>query len=303
MQKDKVLILTSTFAADTTALSGYDIVFNTTGRRLSEGEVTALLDERVVGIIAGLEPYTIDVIQQAPHLKVISRCGTGVDNIDSQISSVSNITIYNTPDEQTESVAELTIALILSLYRHLHTINQDVKAAQWPKVMGHLIRGKKVGIVGLGRIGKRVAELLEVFGASIYFHDTAITDNYRGYIAQSLDDMINHVDILSLHIPLDNSTRNIIHASRLGKLPINSILINTARGELIDEDALLLALSTNKIQGAALDVFINEPYLGPLVNLHNVLLTSHIGSYTQEARRAQENKAIANLLEGLNKEL
>lgn len=279
-------------------LNDYSLHYNKFNRKLTESELIALLDEHVVGIIAGLEPYNTKVMQNAPNLKVISRCGAGIDNISEEVSNSNKIKTYSTPDAPTKSVVELTLGLTLSLLRSIHTLDNSIKNGVWNRMQGNLLSGKTFGVIGLGRIGQGVAELVTSFGAKVIYFDNKVHYNVE-YESLPLTNLLEQADIVSIHLPYDDSTKKILSSDRLALLKKNAFVINTSRGGLLDETILYNLLKDNKIAGAALDVFEDEPYYGPLTTLPNVILTPHIGSYTKEGRRKQEEEAINNLLKGL----
>ena len=280
-------------------LSDYSLYYNNLNRKLTESELFELLDEHVIGIIAGLEPYTFKVLNYAPNLKVISRCGAGMDNISEDLINSNKIKIYSTPDAPTKSVVELTLGLTLSLLRGINTLNNSLKNGFWQREQGSLLSGKTFGIIGLGRIGQGVAKLVSAFGAKVIYHDNSSNHNDE-YESLPLNSLLEQSDIISIHLPYDETTKNILSSNRLALLKPTAFVINTSRGGLLDETALYNLLKDNRIAGAALDVFVTEPYYGPLTNLPNVILTPHIGSYTKEGRRTQEQEAINNLLKGLS---
>lgn len=280
-------------------LSDYSLHYNNLNRKLTESELFELLDEHVTGIIAGLEPYNFKVLNYAPNLKVISRCGAGMDNISEDLINSNKIKIYSTPDAPTKSVVELTLGLTLSLLRGINTLDNSLKNGFWQREQGSLLSGKSFGIIGLGRIGQGVAKLVSSFGARVIYYDNDINHNEQ-YESLPLNILLEQADIVSIHLPYDETTKNILSSERLALLKKSAFIINTSRGGLLDEVALYNLLRDNKIAGAALDVFLTEPYYGPLTNLPNVILTPHIGSYTKEGRRTQEQEAINNLLKGLS---
>lgn len=280
-------------------LSDYSLRYNNLNRKLTESELFELLDEHVTGIIAGLEPYNFKVLNYAPNLKVISRCGAGMDNISEDLINSNKIKIYSTPDAPTKSVVELTLGLTLSLLRGINTLDNSLKNGFWQREQGSLLSGKSFGIIGLGRIGQGVAKLVSSFGARVIYYDNDTNHNEQ-YESLPLNILLEQADIVSIHLPYDETTKNILSSERLALLKKSAFIINTSRGGLLDEVALYNLLRDNKIAGAALDVFQTEPYYGPLTNLPNVILTPHIGSYTKEGRRTQEQEAINNLLKGLS---
>jgi len=253
-------------------------------------------------MIAGTEKITENVIKNAASLKVISRVGIGLDNIDLTAAKKYGVSVYNTPDAPTQAVAELTLALILSLYRGVGEADRNIRAGMWEPFMGRLLSGKTLGIVGLGRIGKKVAALAKAFEVSIVAAEP--TPDYKfaseyGIKLKSLKEVLKESDIITLHVPLSKETCHMIGEAEFALMKKDSIIINTSRGGLINEDALIMALKSGHLSGAALDTFEKEPYDGPLKNFNNVILTPHIGSYAKEARIKMENEAVKNLIKGL----
>ena len=269
------------------------------GRTLSEEEIISYLKDKD-GLIAGTEPLNENVFNNCKNLKVISRVGVGLNNIDLESADKRNILILNTPDGPTNAVAELTLGLILNLLRHIGSADQNTKMGKWEKKMGILLLNKKIGIVGYGRIGKRLAELLRSFNCEIYVYDpfvSSIKENDTKCL-NSLDELLGSVDIVTLHLPYTKENHHLINESRLKLMKRGSFLINAARGGFIDEDALFDVLKNGCIAGAALDTFEKEPYEGRLRELDNVILTPHIGSYARESRIQMETDAVINLLSG-----
>lgn len=277
---------------------GFNFVFNSRGRRLSEEEVLALMDEHVVGMVAGTEPLTSAVMEKATSLKVISRCGVGLDNIDLNEAKLRGISIYNTPHAPTAAVAELTIGHILSLSRHIMRSHTDLKMGQWKPMMGSLLEGKTVGIIGFGKIGQRVAQLLEAFGTRILVYDIACPSAHQEKFIE-FESVLKQSDIITLHLPYQESTHHMINQKALMMMKPTALLINISRGGLIDENALYEALQEKRIAGAALDCFEVEPYQGPLLSCETILMTAHMGSYAKEARDQMEKEASLSLLRGL----
>ena len=295
---DKILILTSSFVASTELISNYEVQYNGLKRKLDKSELIKYLDDDVVGIIAGLEEYDSDVFNFAPRLRVISRCGSGIDNISNELIESDKIRIFSTSDAPTDSVAELTLGLILNLLRQVNQNDSNIRMGFWDKKYGSLLGSKTVGIVGLGRIGRRVANLVSAFGAKILYYDLKTVSEVN-FEFTSIESLLANSDIVSIHLPYNDSTKNIMNANRLRLMKKDSYIVNTSRGSLIDEAFLYKMLEEKQIAGAALDVFSEEPYRGPLIKLSNVLLTPHIGSYTSEGRLKQEEQSINNLLYGL----
>lgn len=305
--KSKVIITTSSFARyDTSAIDmliakGLDVILNPFGRKLTESEVHGMLEqERPIGMIAGTEPLTPFVLSHAgSYLRVISRAGSGWDNIDHETAESRGIAVYRTPNAVTDAVAELTLALILNLLRQVGSSERELREGRWEKRMGSLLSEKKVGIVGCGRIGKRVGTLLEAFGAKVAFNDVCQVNTPPTWISLGLEDLLKESDIVTLHCAPGKDTGVIFDEQRIRGMKKGSWLINTSRGGLIDEQALYRTLKSGHLQGAALDVFEQEPYQGPLRDLDNVILTPHIGSYARESRTRMERESAVNLLKGL----
>ena len=300
----KILISTTTFAEhnkEPLRLLGkhkLDYVLNPYKRRLSEDELIVLFSKSpYIGLIAGTEPLTRDVLRGAKYLKVISRVGSGVDNINLETAKDLNIKVYNTPDVLTDSVAELTIGLMLCCLRKIISMERNMRNRIWRKEMGSLLRGKVLGIVGLGKIGKRVAELAEAFGAKLIFYDIQ-TIKPKIFRQVSFPALLKSADIISIHC---SSGEELITKKEISQMKGGVILINTSRGSIINEGDLHNGLRDGKIAYAALDVYKTEPYSGRLLSLHNVILTPHIGSYAREARIKMEIAAVRNLIKGLKK--
>jgi len=301
----EILISTTSFGAgDQRPLQlleerGIRYRLNPHGRRLTAAEVSMLLQE-ADGLIAGTEPLNAEVLQGAKRLRVISRCGVGLDNVDLAAADALGIAVLTTPDAATEAVAELTVAGILALLRHLVAHDQWCKARRWKREMGRLLEGRCVGIVGLGRIGKRVAELVSAFRAQVVAHDLLEDREFvRVHRIEylPLDSLLRRADIVTLHVNLGPTTKGLIRAEQLALMKPGALLINCARGDVVDEVALAEAIRTGRLGGAFLDTFGEEPYVGPLLDLPQVLVTPHIGSYTVESRGAMEMEAARNLIQ------
>jgi len=304
---DKILITTSSFGKyDPGVFSdiekrGFEFILNPFSRKLTETEVTDLIQQhQPVGIIAGVEPLTKQVIELSKGLKVISRCGIGMDSVDLKAAKEKNISVVNTPDAPTISVAELTLGLILSLLRKIHVSDAGIRRNQWVRPTGNLLNNKTVGIIGCGRIGSHLSILLKAFGCKILGYDPFMVKK-PGIRVIELDDVLSNSNIVSLHIPYNDENYHFINANRIEKIKKGGILVNAARGGLIDENALYDAIISGHLGGAALDCYEKEPYIGKLKNLENVLLTAHIGSYAKEGRVMMERQAVENLFHEFDK--
>ena len=301
----RIVISTSSFDLDKNPAvmllksNGFDIVTNPFGRRLTELEISELLGSDTVGMIAGVEPLTRKVFESARDLRVVSRCGIGMDSVDVSAAEEKGILVSNTPDAPSVAVAELTVAIILNLLRKVSQADQMLRSHRWKPLMGNLLSGKKVGIVGCGRIGKKVFEILKCFGCDLRVHDKAGVVKGLEESALPLDQLMARSDIVTLHIPYDSSTHHFLDSSKINMMKQGAFVINVSRGGLIDEQQLYLAIKSGRLGGAGLDCFEKEPYEGPLLELPQVVLTAHMGSYAKESREQMELEAANNLVEGL----
>jgi len=272
-----------------------EIMLNPYGRKLNKSEVIDICNG-AAGIIAGTEKLDAEVMGKLADLEVISRCGAGLDNVDRDTARVKGIKVFNTPEAPVLSVSELTVALILNLLRKVIRMDAAVRKDEWGKMMGNLLCGKKAGIIGFGRIGKKVAELLNSFGCEIAYTDPAVENEFTDMKRMSLSDLLGWSNIVTLHVSGDGM---VLGKKELQLMKKGAWLVNVSRGGTVDENALYEALKEGRLAGAALDVFEKEPYDGPLSQLNNVILTPHVGSYAKEARVEMEIEAVENLLEGL----
>lgn len=300
----KILITTSSFNCDTPEIKaleneGYEIVLNPYKRRLSEEEVKGLLTPEIAGMIAGVEPLTRDVLAGAKGLRVISRCGAGLDSVDMEAAQEFGITVTNTPEAPSSAVAELAVGLMLDALRGLSLQDRAIRSGGWERPNGGLLGARTVGIVGLGHIGGKVARYVSAFGAKVLACDPAARALENVEIA-GMDELLAKSDIVSLHIPYSRENHHLLDAARLRSMKKGAILINTARGGLVDEDALYEVLKSGHLGAAALDVYEQEPYEGRLKELENIVLAAHVGSYAKETRTKQEAEAACNLLNALD---
>lgn len=273
--------------------AGAELVFNPHRRKLRPDELVALLaGSRAEAVIASTERYDASVLDQAPDLRLIARTGIGLDSVDLEAARARGVIVSWTPEAPSDSAAELTVGLLLGLARHIAAADRLVRRGGWERKIGVLLKERTVGIVGLGRIGSRVARLLRPFGCRLLATDIdpAVAPRAAdlGVELVALPDLLARVDVLTLHVPLTPATRGLIDAAALARLRPGALLVNTSRGEVLDEAALLAALEAGHLAGAALDVFCEEPYQGPLAARDDVLLTCHMGSCSDEGRRAME---------------
>lgn len=289
----KILITTSSFetkeALEKLQSRGFEVVLNPHKRKVTAEELRELLPG-VVGLIAGTEKIDSDAMKNF-QLKVISRVGAGIDSIDLEAAKELGIIVKNTPDAPTCAVAELTLGGILALLRHIPQMNHCLHNQTWDKKMGVQLTGKTVLIVGFGRIGKYLAKLLEPFQVRLLMVDPALQDGH------SLKDALPLADIISLH---SSGLQRILGKEEFSIMKDGVYILNAARGEALDETALIEALKIGKVAGAWLDVFLKEPYQGQLAEFPQVILTPHVGSYTKECRTCMEIEAVDNLLSVLS---
>ena len=301
----KLVISTSSFDVDNNSClqhlinSGMHIAGNSYKRKLTENEIIELLGKDTIGMIAGIEPLTERVFASAKGLKVVSRCGAGLDSVDLTAAKLRDISVFNTPEAPAQAVAELTMGLMLAALRRICQTDRLLRATEWPRMQGQLLAAQIVGIIGLGHIGRRVARLCQAFDARVVAHDPYIDPASHGVESVSLEKLLAEANVISLHLPYGTDTHHLLDAKIFARMKPGTIIINAARGGLIDETALDEALISGHLGMAALDVFEQEPYHGPLIENDKVILTSHIGSLARESRKRMEIEAAENLLEGL----
>ncbi|GHU63259.1 2-hydroxyacid dehydrogenase [Bacteroidia bacterium] len=284
--------------------NGYEVINNPFGRKLTEEEVIELAKD-CIGIVAGVEPLTARVMDALPYLKCISRVGVGMDNVDLEYAKSKNIMVVNTPDGPTRAVAELTLAMTLSLLRRIPQADAALKNKQWKKQTGNLILDKTIGVVGLGRIGRLVSELFRGIGNPVVGFDPYADSEWakeKGVELKTFEEVISQADILTLHVPGNKDKTPVIGEKEIVQMKNEAFLINISRGGVVDEAALYQALKTGRLSGAAVDVFTQEPYDGPLCELDNIILTPHLGSYAKEGKLQMEIDAVNNLINVLKNE-
>lgn len=279
--------------------SGFEVKFNPFGKKMTEAQILDFVDSNVVAMIAGTEPLTEIVLKKANSMKVLVRCGIGMDNVDLNAAKNLGINVFNTPDAPTRAVAELTLGHILGMLRRISESDRDLRSGQWKPLMGSLLYDQVVGVIGYGRIGKMVSTLLKAFGAKILVHDDFTLSTSEDVKMVSMEQLLTESDIITLHLPYSSENHHIIDESALAKMKLSSFLVNVSRGGLIDESALYVAIKNRVIAGAALDCFEVEPYNGRLIELKNVLLSAHMGSYAKQSRIKQELDSIEVLMREL----
>lgn len=279
-----------------------DIVFNEKNRKLTESELISMASD-CDAIIAGTETISQNVINSAKKLKIISRVGIGVDNIDLKSAKKNNIKISYTPDLPSTYLAEMTIGTMIVTLRNMHLSNSQMHNSVWSRKFGKSIKESTIGIIGLGRIGQEICKKLESLEPKKVLAYDIIKNsniNYQFFEWSDLDRIYNSCDIITLHMPLNKNTHNFIKKEDLLKMKSDAIIINNSRGGIIDEESLYEVLKSGHLGGAALDVFESEPYNGKLTELENCFLTSHIGSMTYECRAKMEMQATEDVIRCLN---
>ena len=268
----------------------YDIKTDLTPEQLTE-----IIDNYDGILIRSATKLKAEIIGHCKNLKVIGRAGVGVDNVDIDTATKNKILVMNTPLGNLEATAELTIGLMFSLMRHIHLASPSTHEGKWEKskFLGTELKGKTLGIVGFGNIGQRVAEIASVIGMKIITNSASASDEILSKfnaLKVPTDELISNSDVISLHTKLNDETKNMFNATSLKSMKPSSVLINCARGGLINEADLKLALDNDVIAAAAVDVYETEPATNsPLFNAKNLLLTPHLGASSKEA---QSNVAI-----------
>jgi len=254
----------------------------------------------VVAIVSSYEPIGSKALEEVGDLRVISKHGVGVDNIDMDLATRRGVVVTNTPGTNIQAVADLTIGLMISLSRKICLANQSTKSGKWEKFIGGELWQKTVGIVGAGAIGKEVIRRLSGFNVKILAHDIEVDEKFAskyGVDYVPLERLLSESDYVTLHTALTEGTKGMIGEKELNRMKKSSYLINAARGKIVDQDALYRALAAGKIAGAALDVFAEEPpKQRNLLDLDNVIATPHMGAYTYEAMMRMDKLCAENII-------
>lgn len=308
----KLLITTVPFGEiDTKSLeilranNNIEYVINPLNRKLKENELCEMISDFDL-IVAGTEPITKKVLDNAKKLKIISRVGIGLDSVDLNTAREYGIKVCYTPDAPSPAVSELAVAHMLNLLRHIPSVDQKIRAGIWNRIQGHRLANQTIGIIGIGRIGLRVLKHLQGFSpVKILVNDLNPSEEiYRIYNAQYVEkeELYSSSDIITLHVPLTRLTKNLIRKEQLEMMKSTALLINTSRGGIINEKDLYEALSRNQIAGAAIDAFEKEPYSGNLIELENCYFTCHMGSMTKDCRARMEIEAVEEIIRFVNGE-
>lgn len=274
--------------------AGIEYVINPLGRKLKEDELKEMVTDFDL-LIAGTEPITDRVMQAASSLKFISRVGIGLDSVDLLAAEKRGIQVSYTPDAPAPAVAELTIGLMFSLLRSIHLANAQLHQGQWNRHFGRRIAEVTIGVIGVGRIGARILRRLHGFGSPrVLVND--IKPDYKLVPELKLEwvgkeDIYREADLITLHLPLTVQTKNMIRREQLMQMKPDAMLINTARGGIINEADLYSVMAAGHLGGAAIDVFEHEPYTGDLNKIDRCILTAHMGSMSVDCRTRMEIEA------------
>ncbi|HEY9091612.1 D-glycerate dehydrogenase [Parasphingorhabdus sp.] len=285
----------------------FDVVPNLTDRAFTRDDLIAAMADCDVLVPTVTDQIDAEMIAGTPErLKMLASFGAGVDHIDLAAARARKILVTNTPGVFTEDTADMTMALILSVPRRLAEGEKLMRSGKWEGwkpsgMLGHCIGGKTLGIIGMGRIGQAVARRASGFGLSIVYHNrrqlpSTVEESLNVSYVAELDELIRTCDIITIHCPRTPETHELINAERIAMMKPTAYFINTARGDLIDENALIEALQNGRIGGAGLDVYAREPAVDKrLLTLKNVVLLPHMGSATFEGREASGERVIANI--------
>ena len=284
----------------------FDASLNREDRGLTGAELEAAVADTDILVPTITDRIDADLLAKAsPRLKLIANFGVGVDHIDLHAARERKILVTNTPGVLTEDTADMTMALILSVPRRLGEGEKLIRSGQWDGwkpsgMLGHRVNGKTLGIIGMGRIGRAVAKRAQGFGIRTIYHNRhRLPESIEAELGArfvELDVLFTQSDIVSINCPHTAETHHLVDAHRLSQMRSDAYLVNTSRGEVLDENALIEALESGRIAGAGLDVYVNEPHVDPrFLNLANTVLLPHMGSATYEGRAAMGEKVIANI--------
>ena len=286
-------------AMDLLRRSGYELIWNPTRKPLAGGELIAAL-RGCQGCLAGVDFFSRDVLAACPDLRVISRYGVGYDRVDLDAAREFHIAVSNTPGVNAEAVGELTMGLLLSVARRIPQLDRSTRDGQWTQYTGMELCGKTVAILGLGAIGRVVARCCAGFGMRVTAWSPHIDRDYcRNYniAVRPWPAILEEADVVTLHMPLTAKTHHLIDAAAIARMKPGAILLNAARGGIVDEDAAYAALVDGRLGGFGLDAFASEPPgNSPLFDLPNVVVTPHVGSHTKEGTDQMAFQAAGNLL-------
>lgn len=278
----------------------FEIIENKYDRFLDKEEEIISLTKNADAVICDLEKISKNVIDQSPNLKIISRRGVGTDSVAVKYAESKGIKVARTLGVVEKPVAELVMAFILNIFRKISTLNNEMHQGKWNKILGNSLEGKNLGIIGMGDIGQEITRKAKAFDLNISYYDIKRKPDLEKELNikyLNLDDLYKKADIITLHLPLNKQTENLIDYKALKKMKKNTILINTARGAVVNNDDLKKALENGSISYAAVDVFNTEPKTDSvLVDCDNVLLTPHVGTFTEEIFIKMDLLAVKNIV-------
>jgi D-3-phosphoglycerate dehydrogenase / 2-oxoglutarate reductase len=270
-------------------------------RRFTEAELISRIGDASI-LIAGTEPITATALDAAPKLRLIAKVGIGVDNVDLNAAKERGIPVTYTPDAPAPAVAELTIGLMVDLLRGISRANRLMHQKQWLRILGRRIDELTVGVVGVGRVGRRLIRILRAGfpNARVLCNDLQPDEKFANEVGgldwTTKSQLYSQSDIITLHVPLTETTRGLIGEREIAAMKSTTVLINTSRGGIVDEEALAAALRSHRLAGAAIDVFEPEPYTGILTDVDECILTCHMGSMSEDCRIAMESDATEEVM-------
>jgi D-3-phosphoglycerate dehydrogenase len=288
-------------AVERMRVAGYEVVFPSPGAVPAESQLRAAL-AGAVGYLAGVEPVPRSLLEAAPQLRVISRNGTGADSIDLEAAEDLGVRVLRAPAANAQGVAELTVALMLAAARSLPFATAAIRSGEWGRREGIELSGRRIGLIGAGQVGQRVARVALAIGMSVRAFDAYPDHSFEpggDFAFAPLDEVLAGAQVLSLHAPPAGAP--LVDEAALARLPDGAILVNTARASLVDDAAVLGALDSGRLRAYATDVFEHEPPGVTALTAHPAVLgTAHIGGYTRESVDRAMSAAVSNLLDGLD---
>ena len=279
--------------------AGIEYSINPFNRKITEDDLKNIISD-YDGLIAGTETISKEVIDLAPRLKIIARVGVGTDGVDLNYAKSKDIKVTYTPDAPGPAIAELAIGFMYSLLRSTHISNLEIRNGKWNRSIGRSFSDMTIGVIGAGRVGSKVIELISKIGCknllvSDIYHNDALKEKYQFEWA-SKQKIFSEADIITFHVPLTADAKGMVKKEELLSMKKDVFIINTARGGIVDENALYEVMLSGHIAGAAIDVFDQEPYSGPLININRCLLTPHIGSASRECRAKMELESVQEII-------
>ncbi len=294
----EILITTSTFNKENLNISNFKkkikFIINKSGKKVEENFLKKNI-KNISGIIAGTEKYNEDILKKAKKLKLICRIGVGTDNIDLEYCKKKKIKVLTSKADLSIGVAEQSLGLMFTALKKICYFDNTIKDSIWKKEYTNLLYKKKIGIIGFGKIGKKIYHLTKPFKLSYFYHDK-IKSEYSDVKFKSIKKIFECCDIITIHLPHNKKTNQIINKKIFSRVKSKIILINTSRGQIINEKDLFSFLVKNQQSIACLDVFEKEPYEGRLKKLKNTILTPHVSGYSLELRNSMEKEAIDSLI-------